>query len=78
MYRYKKEDIVICATEKMHGMTTCLKVGKKYIIDDFFEMMERTIVGVKNHDSGEYLGVFDDKYFIHLNVWREFQLKKVI
>lgn len=77
MLRYKKGDIVICVTEKMYGMTCSLKVGEKYIVDDFIEMAEKNIVGVYS-DTGEYTGVFDDKHFIPLDVYREFQLRKIL
>jgi hypothetical protein len=66
--RYKKGDIVICVTNKMYGMTYLLEVGEQYQIDDCIEMSE------KNKD----IGVFDDKHFMPLDIWREFQLRKVL
>lgn len=74
----KKGDIVICTTNKMYGMTYTLKVGEQYIIDDFVEMSEKTLVSVSDAKTGEHISVFDDRHFIPLDVWREFQLRKIL
>lgn len=81
MSRYKKGDIVICVTNKMYGMTYFLEVGKQYQIDDFVEVNEKTLVSVRDKNglvSDPISGVFDDKHFIPLDVWREFQLRKIL
>jgi len=78
MSRYKKGDIVICTTNKMYGMTYLLEVGKQYQIDDFVEVNEKTLVNVSNVKTGEEIGLFDDKHFIPIDIWREFQLRKVL
>jgi hypothetical protein len=81
MSRYKKGDIVICVTNKMYGMTYFLEVGKQYQIDDFVEVNEKTLVSVRDKNgpvSDPISGVYDDKHFIPLDVWREFQLRKIL
>lgn len=78
MSRYKKGDIVICTTNKMYGMTYTLKVGEQYIVDDFVEMSEKTLVSVSDVKTGEHISVFDDRHFIPLDIWREFQLRKIL
>jgi len=75
---YKKGDIVICVTNKMYGMTYLLEVGEQYQIDDCIEMSEKNLVGVTNIKNNKDIGVFDDKHFIPLDIWREFQLRKVL
>ena len=78
MLRYKKGDIVICTTDKMYGLMCNLKIGEQYIIDDFIEMSEKNLVSVSDAKTGEYISVFDDRHFIPLDVWREFQLRKIL
>ena len=75
---YKKGDIVICVTNKMYGMTYLLEVGEQYQLDDCIEMSEKNLVGVTNIKNNKDIGVFDDKHFIPLDIWREFQLRKVL
>jgi hypothetical protein len=82
MPRYKKGDIVVCVTDKMYGMTLknwkySLKVGEQYQVDDFIEMAEKNLVSV-NKLNGEPFSIFDDKHFIPLDIWREFQLRKLL
>jgi hypothetical protein len=76
MSRYKKGDIVICVTNKMYGMTYLLEEGEQYRIDDFVVVGEKTLVSVSK--SGEHVSIFDDKHFMPLDVWREFQLRKLL
>jgi hypothetical protein len=76
--RYKKGDIVICVTNKMYGMTYLLEVGEQYQIDDCIEMSEKNLVSVTNIKNNKDIGVFDDKHFMPLDIWREFQLRKVL
>ena len=78
MIRYQKGDILICTSNKIYGMTYLLKVGEKYRVDDCIEMNEKTLVSVINVKTGEDIGLFDDKHFIPLDIWREFQLRKVL
>ena len=78
MLRYKKGDIVICVTNKMYGMTCLLEVGEQYQIDDWIEMAHKNLVSVSNVKTGEDIGVFDDKHFMPMDVWREFQLRKIL
>jgi hypothetical protein len=73
MIRYKKGDIVICVTNKMY-----LEVGEQYQIDAFTEVDEKNLVSVTNIKNNQDIGVFDDKHFIPLDVWREFQLRKIL
>jgi hypothetical protein len=78
MLRYKKGDIVICVTNKMYGMTYLLEVGEQYQIDDCIEMVEKNLVSVTNIKNNKDIGIFDDKHFMPLDVWREFQLRKIL
>ena len=78
MLRYKKGDIVICVTNKMYGMTYLLEVGEQYQIDAFAEVGEKNLVSVTNIKNNQDIGVFDDKHFIPLDIWREFQLRKIL
>lgn len=84
MLRYRKGDIVICVTNKMYGMTYLLEVGEQYQIDDCIEIggnvfsAEKNLVSVSNVKTGEDIGVFDDKNFMPMDVWREFQLRKIL
>lgn len=78
MLRYKKGDIVICVTDKMYGMTYLLEVGEQYQIDAFTEVGEKNLVSVTNIKNNQDIGVFDDKHFMPLDVWREFQLRKIL
>ena len=74
----KKGDIVICVTNKMYGMTFLLEVGEQYQIDAFTEVGEKNLVSVTNIKNNQDIGVFDDKHFMPLNIWREFQLRKIL
>jgi hypothetical protein len=78
MLRYKKGDIVICVTNKMYGMKFLLEVGEQYQIDDWVEMAEKNLVSVTNIKNNESIGIFDDKHFMPLDIWREFQLRKIL
>lgn len=78
MPRYKKGDIVICVTNKMYGMTYLLEVGEQYQIDAFAEVGEKNLVSVTNIKNNQDIGVFDDKHFMPLDIWREFQLRKIL
>jgi hypothetical protein len=62
----------------MYGMTYLLEVGEQYQIDDCIEMSEKNLVSVTNIKNNKDIGVFDDKHFIPLDVWREFQLRKIL
>jgi hypothetical protein len=78
MPRYKRGDIVICVTDVMYGMTFQLEVGEQYQIDDYLEMAEKNLVSVSKVTTGEFISIFDDKHFLPLDSWREFQLKKIL
>ena len=78
MLRYKKGDIVICVTNKMYGMTYLLEVGEQYQIDAFTEVGEKNLVSVTNIKNNQDIGIFDDKHFMPLDIWREFQLRKIL
>ncbi len=78
MTRYQKGDILICSTNKMYGMTYLLEVGEQYEVEDSFQVSEKNIVSVNSVKTGENIGIFDDKHFIPIDIWREFQLRKVL
>lgn len=73
----KRNDVVICVTNKMYGQEYALNIGEKYIIDDIIEMSEKKIVQVSGINK-KVIGLYDDRHFIPLDVWREFQLRKVL
>lgn len=76
--RYTKGDIVICTTDKMYGMRYLLKVGQQYVIEDSVIVNEKTLVSVSDIDTNIHIGIFDDKHFIPIDIWREFRLKKIL
>ena len=39
---------------------------------------EKNLVSVSNVKTGEDIGVFDDRHFMPMDVWREFQLRKIL
>ena len=74
----KVEDIVVCSTDMMYGQKCQLIVGDQYIINDIIRMVEKTIVDVTHKKTNKRCGLFDQRNFITLEVWREFQLRKVL
>ncbi len=73
-----KGDILICSTNKLYGMEQNLIVGDKYKVLDTIEMAEKVILDLIHVDTNSRVGLFDDKNFIPLDVWREFQLRKIL
>jgi hypothetical protein len=73
-----KGDILICSTNKLYGMEQNLIVGDKYKVLDVYEMAEKMILDLLHLDTNSRVGLFDDKNFIPLDVWREFQLRKIL
>ncbi len=78
MSRTQKGDILICSTNKLYGMKQLLVVGEQYKVVDIYEMTEKKIVDVIHVNTNERLGLFDDRHFIPLDVWREFQLRTIL
>jgi hypothetical protein len=77
--KYNKGDILICSTDNLYGQKQQLIIGDKYIINDVIEMRGlRVILDVIHKDTGKRCGLFDERCFIPLDVWREFQLRKVL
>ena len=77
--RYNKGDILICSTDNLYGQKEQhLIVGNKYIIADIYVMSEKVILDVTHKDTNKRVGLFDDRHFIPLDIWREFQLRKVL
>ncbi len=76
--KYNKGDILICSTDNLYGQKQQLIIGDKYIINDVIEMSEKVILDVTHKDTNKRLGLFDDRHFIPLDVWREFQLRKLL
>ena len=77
--RFNVGDILICSTDTMYGQKQQhLIVGDKYIINDVIEMSEKVILDVIDKDTNKRCGLFDERNFIPLDVWREFQLRKVL
>ena len=78
--KYNIGDILICSTDEMYGQKNQhLIIGHKYVILDVIEMWEgRTIVDMKHLSSSKRIGLVSDKHFISLEVYREFQLRKIL
>jgi hypothetical protein len=76
--KYNKGDILICSTDNLYGQKQQLIISDKYIINDVIEMSERVILDVIHKDTDKRCGLFDERCFIPLDVWREFQLRKVL
>jgi hypothetical protein len=78
--RYNKGDILICTTDTMYGhKNQHLFVGHKYVILDVIEMSEGKIILDVNHlSTSKRIGLVGDRYFIPLDVYREFQLRKIL
>ena len=41
-------------------------------------MAEKNLVSVSEAKTGDSVSIFDDRHFIPLDVWREFQLRKIL
>jgi len=78
MSKTKKSDILICSTNKLYGLEQNLILGDKYKVIDTIEMSEKVILDLLHIDTNKRVGLFDDKCFISLDVWREFQLRKIL
>lgn len=78
--RYEIGDILICSADEIHCQKNQqLIVGHKYVILNIIEMSEdKIILDVKHLSSSSHIGFVSDRHFIKLDVWREFQLRKVI
>lgn len=70
-------DIIVCSTNELYGLVqNDIKVGKKYQITNLFDWNEKTIFQIID-ESGTY-ELFDSRHFIPVEVWREYQLRKVL
>lgn len=76
--KISKGDVVVCSTDMMYGQKYQLIVGDLYIINDIIEMSEKTIIDVTHKETNKRCGLFDERNFITLDVWREFQLRKIL
>jgi len=76
----KKGDILICSTNKsLWGENIKqLLVGDKYIVKDVIEMSEMAILNITHINTGEDIGLYHQRHFIPLEVWREFQFRKIL
>jgi hypothetical protein len=78
--KYIKGNIVICSTDEIYGQKVQhLIVGHKYVILDIIEMSEdKIILDVKTLSTSKRIGLVSDRHFIPLEVYREFQLRKIL
>ena len=74
----QKGDVLICSTNRLYGMEQNLIVGDKYKVLDTIEMAEKVILDLLHVNTNSRVGLFDDKCFIPLDIWREFQLRKIL
>lgn len=72
-------DILICSTDEMYGQKNQhLIIGHKYVVLDVIQMSENIILDVKHLSSSKRIGLVGDRHFIPLDIWREFQLRKIL
>jgi len=78
--RYNLGDVIICTTDEMYGQKNQhLIIGHKYVILDIIDMSEdRIILDVENLSTSKRIGLVSDRHFISLDVYREFQLRKIL
>ena len=74
----QKGDVLICSTNRLYGMEQNLIVGDKYKVLDTYEMVEKVILDLLHVNTNSRVGLFDDRGFIPLEVYREFQLRKIL
>ena len=71
--------ILTCSTNELYNQKNQhLIVGHKYVIKDVIEIQDRVILDVEHLSSSKRIGLFSDRHFIPLDVYREFKLKKVL
>ena len=79
MGKINRGDIVICSTDELYGnKNDSLIVGHKYIIRDVIDMAEKIIFDVEHLSTSKRIGLVHERHFITLDVWREFQLRKIL
>ena len=80
MGKINRGDIVICSTDELPWgiKNEHLIVGHKYVVRDIIEMSEKSILDVEHLSSSKIIGLMHERHFITLDVWREFQLRKII
>jgi hypothetical protein len=80
MGKINRGDIVICSTDELPwgSKNDHLIVGHKYVVRDIIEMSEKSILDVEHLSSSKRIGLMHERHFITLDVWREFQLRKII
>jgi hypothetical protein len=79
MGKINRGDIVICSTDELFGNKNVhLIVGHKYKVLDIINMAEKCILDVEHLSSSKRIGFVHERHFITLDVWREFQLRKII
>ena len=76
--KYKKGDVLICSTDKAYGIEQNLIIGDKCKILNIIELSEKTILDLVHINTNCRVGLFDSICFIPLNIWREFQLRKIL
>jgi hypothetical protein len=79
MRKINRGDIIICSTNELFGYKSPhLIVGHKYVVRDIIEMSEKCMLDVEHLSTSKIFRFIHERYFIPLDVWREFQLKKLI
>ncbi len=78
--KFNRGDILICSTDKLPwgSKNSHLVVGHKYVVRDIIQMSEKCILDVEHLSTSKRIGLMHARHFIPLDVWREFQLKKLI
>ncbi len=72
-------DILICTDVYAYGMRSeSLVLFDKYKVLDVIRMSEKVLVDLLHVDTNSRAGLFDDKCFISIDVYREFQLRKIL
>ena len=78
--KYNVGDILICSKEGVYQ--SILTIGDKYEVIDSIsfdrEDGTKTALNVKHIKTGQFYHFMDDRCFIPLSVYREFQLRKLL
>lgn len=70
--------ILICSNNCLYDILNhSLVIGKKYELINIFPMQEKKIVEVRDIETNECI-LYDEKGFISIDVYREFQLRKIL
>jgi hypothetical protein len=80
--KYKIGDILVCSTNWTGSQSFDLVVGDQYEVLDLIDFQKDSFTeyafNVKNIKNSKMHYFCSDRLFIPLEVWREFQLRKIL